>query len=258
MTEKSDTDLRKGFHDQLEGNRDGITHLAASVTEAIPRATAVLLDGDLEGADYMMLADQEIDQRSLELEERCYQILALQAPVASDLRQVIAAVKMIGEIERSGDLAVNICKAARRIYGHELDPRLRGTITRMSEQAQQLFRFAIDAYVESDVPLAAAINDMDDMLDRLHGEFIQEIFQSHAADRLDLQVGVQLALVARFYERIGDHAVNIGSRVRYIVTGWLPGHEAERTLRSTLPTATPNGGEEAQSGAPRLEASEGG
>jgi phosphate transport system protein len=254
----SDTNLRKGFHDELASIRDGITHLAASVTEAVPRATHVLLDGDLEGADYMMLADQDVDQRALELEERCYQVLALQAPVATDLRQVIAAVKMISEIERSGDLAVNICKAARRIYGHDLDPRLRGTITRMSEQAQQLFRFAIDAYVESDVPLASAINDMDDMLDRLHAEFIQQIFESHAAGRLDLQVGVQLALVARFYERIGDHAVNIGGRVRYIVTGWLPGRDAERTLRSTLSTLTPNGGEEAQGSAPWREASEGG
>jgi phosphate transport system protein len=253
----TETDLRKGFHGDLAGIRDGITHLAASVTEAIPRATHVLLDGDLEGADYMMLADHELDIRSLELEERCYQVLALQAPVASDLRQVIAAVKMISEIERSGDLAVNICKAARRIYGHEIDPRLRGTITRMSEQAQQLFRFAIDAYVESDVPLAAAIRDMDDMLDRLHAEFIQQIFESHAAARLELQVGVQLALVARFYERIGDHAVNIGGRVRYIVTGTLPGHAGEPPLRSTL-QASPNGGDDTRSGTASPEAGEGG
>jgi phosphate transport system protein len=198
----------------------------------------VLLDGDLEGADYMLLADREIDARSLELEERCYQVLALQAPVASDLRQVIAAVKMISEIERSGDLAVNICKAARRIYGHDLDPRLRGTISRMSEQAHQLFRFAIDAYVDADVPLAAAIGDMDDMLDRLQVELIQQIFESHADDRLDLQVGIQLALVARFYERIGDHAVNIGNRVRYMVTGWLPGQDEGVALRSRFEPVT--------------------
>jgi phosphate transport system protein len=228
----SDTDLRRGFHAELDGIREGLTRLAASVTEAIPRATQVLLDGDLEGADYMLLADREIDARALELEERCYQVLALQAPVASDLRQVIAAVKMIGEIERSGDLAVNICKAARRIYGHELDPRLRGTIARMSEQAHQLFRFAIDAYVDADVPLAAAIGDMDDMLDRLQVELIQQIFESHADNRLDLQVGIQLALVARFFERLGDHAVNIGNRVRYMVTGWLPGQDAGVPLRS--------------------------
>jgi len=234
----SDIDLRRSFHHELDSVRDGLTGLAASVTEAIPRATQVLLDGDLEGADYMIRADAELDGRALALEERCYQVLALQAPVASDLRQVIAAVKMIGEIERSGDLAVNICKAARRIYGYEIDPRLRGTISRMSDQAQQLFRFAIDAYAESDVPLASAIGDMDDLLDRLHAEFIQQIFESHVAGRLDLQVGIQLALVARFYERIGDHAVNIGGRVRYIVTGWLPTHEGVARLRSTLEPAS--------------------
>jgi phosphate transport system protein len=230
-----DLDLRKGFHGELDFIRRGITHLAASVIEAIPRATQVLLDNDLEGADYLLLADQEIDSRSLELEERCYQVLALQAPVASDLRKVMAAVKMISEIERSGDLCVNICKASRRIYGAELDPRLRGLITRMGEQAQQLFKFAIDAYVEADSPLASAIPDMDDMLDRLHAEFIEQIFESHAEHRLPLQVAVQLALVGRFYERIGDHAVNISRRVRYMVTGWMPNHDGAAKLRSSLP-----------------------
>jgi phosphate transport system protein len=227
-----DLDLRRGFHQSLEAIREDITRLAATVIETIPRATHVLLDYDLEGADYLLLADQEIDSRSLDIEEHCYQLLALQAPVASDLRQVVAAVKMIGEIERSGDLAVNICKAARRIYGQELDPRLRGGISKMSDQAQLLFRFAIDAYVESDVPLASAIPDMDDVLDRLHAEFIEQIFESHANERLPLQVAVQLALVGRFYERIGDHAVNIARRVLYMVTGWMPGHDAVIRHRS--------------------------
>jgi phosphate transport system protein len=232
MTE--DLDLRKGFHGELDVIRQGITHLAASVIEAIPRATQVLLDNDLEGADYLLMADSDVDSRSLELEERCYQVLALQAPVASDLRQVMAAVKMVSEIERSGDLCVNICKAARRIYGAQLDPRLRGLISRMGEQAQQLFKFAIDAYVESDAPLAAAVPDMDDMLDRLHAEFIEQIFESHAEHRLALQVAVQLALVGRFYERIGDHAVNISRRVRYMVTGLMPNHEGAMKLRSLV------------------------
>ena len=88
-------ELRKGFHNDLEEARAELVRLAASVTEAIPRATAVLLDGDLEGADYIIQGDDEIDARSLDLEERCYRILALQAPVASDLRQVVALLKMI-------------------------------------------------------------------------------------------------------------------------------------------------------------------
>ncbi len=220
-------DLRKEFHQQLEEIREGIMLVAASVSETIPRATQVLLDGDLEGAEYLINADDEIDKRSLELEEQCYDMLALQAPMAGDLRQIVAAVKMIGEIERSGDLAVNICKAARRIYGVQLDPRLRTMIGQMGEQAALLFRLSIDAYRDADVPLASALDDIDDLLDRLQVEFIAQIFECHAAEQIELLVAVQLALVARFYERIGDHGVNIGERVRYMVTGWLPSHDPD-------------------------------
>ena len=215
-------DIRKSFHHDLDVAKSELVRLAASVTEAIPRATAVLLDGDLEGADLLIRGDDEIDARSVDLEEHCYRILALQSPVATDLREVIAIMKMVGEVERSNDLLCNICKAARRIYGHELDPKLRGIIARMGEQAQQLYEAAIESFVENDAAKAAAIDDMDSYLDSLQKQFIQAIFESHAAGRIDLQVAVQLAVVARFYERIGDHAVNIGERVRFVVTGWMP------------------------------------
>ena len=124
-------ELRRSFHSDLDHAKDELVRLAASVTEAIPRATAVLLEGDLEGADFIIRGDDEIDARAMDIEEHCYRILALQAPVASDLRQVIALMKMVAEVERSADLVCNICKAARRIYGHELDPKLRGIISRM-------------------------------------------------------------------------------------------------------------------------------
>ena len=94
----------------------------------------------------------------------------------------------------------------------------------------------------NDAAKAAAIDDMDSLLDGLQSEFIQVIFESHAAGRIDLQVAVQLAVVARFYERIGDHAVNIGERVRYTVTGWLPEHDGAAlppgATRTTPPTET--------------------
>jgi phosphate transport system protein len=217
-------ELRKGFHSQLDDVKADIVQLGQSVINAIPRATNVLLDGDLEGADLLIQADDELDARSIDLEERCYQLLALQQPMAGDLRGIVGALRLVGEIERSGDLLANICKGSRRIYGHSLDPKLRGIISRMAEQASQLFTVAIDSYAGSDVALAAALDDMDDLLDRLQTELIQAIFECHAAGSIDLQVAVQLAVIARFYERIGDHAVNIGERVRFIVTGWLPEH----------------------------------
>jgi phosphate transport system protein len=217
-------DLRSEFHKDLDEVRQGVARLSASVTELIPRVTDVLLDQDLEGAEYAIFGDDEIDARSIELEERCYQMLALQAPVASDLREVISAVKLIAEIERSADLCVNICKAARRIYGRPLDPKLRGIIQKMGDQAQHLFKEATEAYLTRDSSRAAALDDMDSLLDDLQREFIQAIFESHGQGHIDLQVAVQLAVVARFFERIGDHAVNIGEKVRYEVDGWMPEH----------------------------------
>jgi phosphate transport system protein len=231
-------ELRKAYHGELEQARSELARLAALVVELVPRATAVLLDGDLEGAEYIIRGDAEVDQRCVDLEEQCLRILALQAPVATELRQVVALMKMIAEVERSADLIANICKAARRIYGHELDPKLRGIINRMSEQAQALYTAAIEAFVEQDDAMAAALDDMDAYLDALQKQFIQAIFESHAAGRIDLQVAVQLAVVARFYERIGDHAVNIAERVRFVITGWMPDHKKALRPKVELDEAT--------------------
>jgi phosphate transport system protein len=219
-------ELRHGFHQDLDQMTSDMVRLGHSVIELIPRATRVLLDNDLEGADYLIRGDDDIDRRSLSIEEQCYRLLALQQPMAGDLRMITASLRINGEIERSADLLVNICKGARRILGHTIDPKVRAVIIRMAEQAQQQFTRAIDAYATSDVPLASALDDMDDLLDRLQTELIQAIFESHAAGHIDLQVAVQLAVIARFYERVGDHAVNIGERTRYMVTGRLPDHHS--------------------------------
>ncbi len=218
------TELRASFHDQLDDIRTGIARLSAGVTELVPRATEVLLDGDLEGAEYVILGDDEYDAKTVELEERCFSLIALQAPVATDLRQLVSAIKIVADVERSADLCVNICKAARRIYSHDLDASLRGIIHKCGSQAALLFKECTESYLASDGVRAAALHDMDAYLDDLHKQFIQLIFESHANGNIDLQVAVQLAVVARFYERIGDHAVNVGDRTRYIVDGWVPEH----------------------------------
>ena len=211
------TDLRAGYHEQLNEIQVGIARMSAGVTELVPRVTDILLESDLESAEYVILGDDAYDVKAIELEETCFRIIALQAPVAVDLRAVVSAIKIIADVERSADLCVNICKAARRIYGHELDPHLRGVIQKMGNQAQALFKESTEAYLNLDGPRAAALRDMDSYLDDLHRQFIQIIFESHAAGTIDLQVAVQLAVVARFYERIGDHAVNMGDRTQYIV-----------------------------------------
>jgi phosphate transport system protein len=230
-------DLRPDFHAGLAELRNEVARLGATVVELIPRVTDILLEQDLEGAEYVLRADPDIDLRATEIEERALTLLALQAPVASDLRQIASVLKLAPEIERSADLCCNICKAARRIYGHHLDPKLRGLVQKMSVQAQQEYKEVVEAYVANDGVRAAALPDMDGFLDDLHRQFIAQIFESHASGTIDLQVAVQLAVVARFFERIGDHAVNISQRVTYITTGKISDHEAAE--RTRVPEAPP-------------------
>lgn len=239
-------ELRGSFHDQLDSIRDTIVTLAAHVTEAIPRATEALIDNNLELAQEVIEGDYILDMLSLEIEERCYALIALQQPMASDMRAIVTAMKLNGEYERSGDLAVNICKGLRRSYGMKLTPALRGLITSMSDEAVRLTRLSVDAYAERHVGLAAALPDIDDRLDDLQVDFIQAIFEAHSNDELNLQETVQLALIARYYERIGDHAVNIGERVQYMVTGKAPesigaarAREAAESDFSDTPTDDP-------------------
>ncbi len=218
------SDIRTNFHAELDGIKADVVRLAAMVTERIPWGTEVLLGRDLAAAKALIDADDDLDVLAVEIEERCYQQLVLQAPMAGDLRTIVTALRLVSELERSGDLMVNVAKAMRRLYGVDIDPRLRGLISRMAEEAQRLMKVAIDAFAEGDDGKAAALDDMDDRLDDIHKDYIQTIFETHREAKVDLEAGVQLALIGRYYERIGDHAVNIGERVRYMVTGWMPEH----------------------------------
>jgi phosphate transport system protein len=215
---------RRAYHRELEEVRQLLITLAAKVTELIPRGTEVLLTGDLSAAQRLIDDDDEIDQLSVEIEERIYTIFVRQAPMAGELRELITMLKSVGELERSADLVVNVTKAARRMYGAPLSAKVRGLIASMSVEAQRLMKLAVDAFAERDGALAAALGDIDDRLDQLNRDMVEAIFETKEAAEVDLQVAIQLALIARYYERIGDHAVNIGERVAYMVTGWLPEH----------------------------------
>jgi phosphate transport system protein len=230
---------RKTFHAELEEIRDEIVHLAAMLAEFIPRGTDALLTNDMQAAQALIEADDEVDELTLRIEEHCYHVLALQQPMASDLRSIVTALWLTAEIERSADLMVNVAKGARRIYGATLDARLKGLIERMAEEAGRLYGLAINAYVERNAGLGSALDDIDDGLDAVHNDYIEAIFESHAGQHLDLQQAVQLALIGRYYERIGDHAVNIGQRVEYMVTGWLPEHSGAARARARSDMAPP-------------------
>ena len=216
-------DTRQTFHHQLDDVQRDLIRVAARVTELIGRGTEALLSLDLAEAQAVIDADDEIDARTLEIEDRCFTLLALQQPMASDMRAVVTAIRLTSEIERSADLMVNVGKATRRLYGTPVPLPLHGLLRGMADEAVRLYHLAMDAYADGDANLAAAIDDMDDRLDQIHADYIQTVLELHDGAG-DVQAAVQLALVGRYYERIGDHAVNIGERVQYMVTGWLPEH----------------------------------
>jgi len=215
---------RMDFRDALDRLRTEVLRLGAMATETIGRGTDALLSKDLHAAQQLIDADDEIDGLTLQIEEDCYRILALQNPVASDLRFIVSSIRMSSELERTADLMVNVCKAARRLYDVDIDPRLRGLIAGMGHEANSLTRKAMDAYADADAALGSALDDMDNRLDDLQMDYVEGIFETHHAAGIELRAAVQLAMIGRYYERIGDHAVNIGERVRYMVTGWLPEH----------------------------------
>ena len=218
MTEQT----RKSFHAEIDEINDLIVQLAARAGDAVARATDALLRYDLIEAQQIIDDDEHIDMTAIEVEEKCQSLLALQQPMAGDLRQILAAMWITAELERTGGLACNICKGARRMFPAELPPRLRGLIAEMSEEAIRLIRLSVDSYSERDAGLASALDDIDDRLDSLHRTFVRNLLEVSRSKDLDVQPAVQLALIARYYERIGDHAVNVSDRVRYMVSGVMP------------------------------------
>jgi len=215
-------DQRGWFRAELEEITREIVLLAAHVTEAIPAATEALLSGDLEAAQRVIDHDDVLDELALDIEDRCYRVLARQQPVASDLRALMTAIRMVAEIERSGDLVVNICKVLYAMRAPDLSPEIRGVLQQMGEQAAKLHRMCMDAYAEGDAALAGSLDERDDVLDRLHADFLDAVVSWGQDARV--REAIQLALIGRYYERIGDHAVNIGERVRYLIEGELPAH----------------------------------
>ena len=215
---------RKSFHDQLGLIHDDLVHLAALVIESLSKGTEALLTGDIAAGQALIDADDTLDLIALDIEERCYQLLALQQPMAGDLRQVVTAIRSASEYERSGDLVTNILKGAHRLTGAPSEPRLRGLLQQMSDHAASLMRQSVEAYADGDAAKAADLDVQDDVLDDLHRDYIAHVLESCRNGDIEIQAAVQLALVGRYYERIGDHAVNVGERVLYMVSGWMPEH----------------------------------
>ena len=212
-------ETRKAFHDELDEVSRDVVRLGALAAEAIQAGSDAFLDADLIATEQVIKNDLVLDDLMHSIESRTYLLLARQQPMAVDLRVLVTVLRIIHELERAGDLMVNVAKATRRLYPYELDPKIRGLIHRMRQQASEQLRLAVTAFSDRNPAAAAALGDMDDVMDDLQKELFRTIFAWRVEDEVELQRAVQIALVGRYFERIADHAVNTGERVSFMVTG---------------------------------------
>ena len=210
--------MRNKFDMQLQHLNEQLIHMGELCEVAINRATTALQKGDIEQAREVREADEEIDQMEKDIERLCLKLLLQQQPVARDLRQISAALKMITDMERIGDQACEIADiiiSEGRVEAPEI-PR----IGQMSEAAAKMVRDSVTAYVEKDLELSRNVMEADDEVDKMFEENKQELVEFIAQNKGNQGVKViDLIMVAKYLERIADHATNIAEWVEFSITG---------------------------------------
>jgi phosphate transport system protein len=197
------------------------TTVAARLAQAV-RAFGVR---DLHALDEVAIGDGDINARQMAIDDRAFKLLALQQPVAIDLRVIVAAIKVNADLERIGDLAVNIAEASRRYMDHR-PVADQDTIPRMADVAQAMLQWAIDAFVAGNVGLAQTVLERDDILDTLRDQAFRRLADTMAKNPSCMPAALELMLLTRHLERIGDHATNIAEDVFFVVAGEDVRHHA--------------------------------
>ena len=210
--------MRNKFDMQLDLLNEQLTHMGELCEVAINRGTEALKKGDLTQAAEVIRADEEIDQMEKDVERLCLKLLLQQQPVARDLRQISAALKMITDMERIGDQASDIAEII--ISENKSEATDIQTIGQMSESVAKMVRDSVNAYVEKDLELSRQVMEADDAVDRLFEENKQELI-NFISDNKGVQgkKAIDLIMVAKYLERIGDHATNIAEWVEFSITG---------------------------------------
>jgi phosphate transport system protein len=208
-------ELRVAFHRDLDLIEERVARLFALVAEGLAAATDALLSGDRSAARALAAKDAEIDDLYKEVEQLVQREFALQAPMARDLRFMLTILRIVPELERSHDLAEHIATCASRGVTSELTPRIRGLIEEMGRHGVEMWQKAAAAFKDRDVEDADQLESLDDELDELHVSLTAEL----VSGVVSVPIAIEMTLVARYYERLGDHAVNIAKRVRYLVSG---------------------------------------
>jgi phosphate transport system protein len=208
-------ELRVAFHRELETLDKQVIQLFAFISEDLAVATEALLSGDASPLKVVFEREAIIDGLRVELEDLVNRQLALEAPMADDLRLVLSVVRIVPELERSHDLVEHIAEHATHILSEDLSPRSRGLVQRMGDIAGEMWSRSGNAWHQRDVDAAQLLDKRDDDLDSLHSALMAEL----ASGKVYLPVAMEMTLVARYYERLGDHAVNVARRVIYLAGG---------------------------------------
>lgn len=229
-TDADSTDA--GWHRRVDELRIGIVHLASITVDAVVGATAAITGHDPIEADAVIRDDDAIDALRHSIEDDCLRLLGTGGLAAADLRFVLVSMRVVHELERSADLMVNVARTTHRLGDAELDARARHLVQRLGRQAAVQLRVAVNAFVDRDPSWAAALEDMDETIDELEKSVVRHALVARGDDSGDTALlrAVQLGLVARHYERVGDHAVSIAQHVHFVATG-----EHSRFRRRAIP-----------------------
>jgi phosphate transport system protein len=213
-----DVRSRRHFHEELEALELDVLGMGELSERALGRSMDLLADWDEGQAEALIKSDDEIDERYLSIERRWLELLALQTPVATDLRLLTAILHINLHLERVGDMAVNIVKIARETSNLPANQTILTHLREMTDVVRPMIRTALDAFVRRDLKLATSLPDMDDPVDRLNRNMYREV-AACAGNPQMLEWAVRMMIVSRQLERAGDHAVDIAEQVAFLLTG---------------------------------------
>ncbi|EGL82620.1 phosphate uptake regulator, PhoU [Caldalkalibacillus thermarum TA2.A1] len=209
---------RKQYDQELHRLKQSLYHMGQKVSEALKGAITALQNQDEELAERIVAGDHLINQMEEDIEEAIVRIITREQPVASDLRQLIAALKITTSVERIGDFAVDIAKTAKRVKQTDLIDSI-SSFPLMIDTVHKMIQAGLEAYVDNDAELAHEMAKMDDHVDKMYSQIVQSLMQRMIENPDELEHVLQLAYVARYFERMADHCTNIGEAVLYIVKG---------------------------------------
>ncbi|WP_037353937.1 phosphate signaling complex protein PhoU [Amycolatopsis orientalis] len=215
--------MREAYHVELDQLAENLAAMSVQVADAMERATKALLEVDLGLAEQVISDDAKVDDARAECEEQAYALLALQAPVATDLRTVLAAIHAAESLERMGDLALHVAKAARRRHPDPVLPdAVKPYFAEMGRAAVKLARQVETVIKTKDVSAAKDLETEDDQVDDLHRHLFTVLMDREWPH--GVASAVDVTLLGRFYERYADHAVSVAKRMIFVVTGRMPGY----------------------------------